>query len=103
MALNGLLAGQFCQSAVQGFHLKTIKYLVMDEASVAVPPYVHFTSIRLSSLGARARGRSRHSNTLQGAWHNGTYIGVILGLYGDNGKENGNTYNYIGFRQKWVV
>ena len=24
------------------------------------------------------------------------YIGVILGLYGDNGKENGNYY--VGFR-----
>ena len=65
--LKGLLAGQLCQSAMQGFHLKTIKYLVMDEASAAVPPYVHFTSIRLSSFRARARGRSRQSNTLQGA------------------------------------
>ena len=23
------------------------------------------------------------------------YIGVVLGLYGDNGKENGNYYIYI--------
>ena len=26
------------------------------------------------------------------------YIGNILGLYGDNGTENGNNYSIIGYR-----
>ena len=29
---------------------------------------------------------------LTGNWD---YIGVILGLYGDNGKENGNYHNWL--------
>ena len=33
----------------------------------------------------------------------GPFLGVIVGLYWDNGKENGNYYRVVGFIGFWCL